>query len=502
MHEAWSRVAGVTLLCSSLPLFGQQVDQPAAPTAVQSKLNGPRETGPPALKSYLLPPNPAAAVLPPAQVEINHDHEYTLPELVDIAEREHPQTRIAWVTAKNAALASGIAASTYFPRISATIVGGYQGSSGSSSAFGVTTDGSASATGSVSAVSMEWLLFDFGGRYHVVDATRKLAKVSSIGFTGEHQVVIYQVCVTYYAYNAARLRHRANEASLRNAREIEVAAENRYRDGIGTVLETNQARQATALAQLNLIQAQGAEENAYAALLATMGVSPLEQLRIASLEPRQLSEDVLQPVNQVVAESLARRSDVLAAYAAEQASQAAVKAAATQYLPKVFVAGTGAYVSGDLGLTAIPAIGEQLPTLNISGNHWNGALIGGVTVPIFDGRQRAQGIQQAKNESLKAAATLDRIRIEAVREVVTTQNTLKTSIEANRASAVLVDVSQTAYDAALDAYKHGLGTVSAVLTAQTAQLQAQLSLDESESAVHTAAVTFAFARGRLGSVPW
>ena len=248
-------------------------------------------------------------------------------------------------------------------------------------------------------MSMEWLLFDFGGRHHVVDATRKLAKVSSIAFTGEHQAVIYQVCIAYYSYNAARLRHGANEASLRNAREIEVAAENRYRDGIGTVLETNQARQATALAQLNLIQAQGAEENAYAALLATLGVSPLEQLRIASLAPRQISQDRLQPINEVVAESLARRSDVLAAYAAEQASQAAVKAAGTQYLPKVFVAGTGAYVSGGLGLTAIPAIGEQLPTFNISGNHWNGAIIGGVTVPVFDARRRAQGIEQAKNES-------------------------------------------------------------------------------------------------------
>jgi outer membrane protein len=501
MSEAWVHVAGVTLLCSSLPLLGQQADLPTAPTALHSNLEGQQTTEPPALKSYLLPPNPAAGVLPSPQVEINHEHEYTLPELIDIAERAHPQTRIAWVTAKNAALASGIAASTYYPRISATIVGGYQGSSGSNSAFGVSTNESASATGSVSAMSAEWLLFDFGGRNHVVDATRKLAKVSSIAFTGEHQAVIYQVCIAYYSYNAARLRHGANEASLRNAREIEVAAENRYRDGIGTVLETNQARQATALAQLNLIQAQGAEENAYAALLATLGVSPLEQLRIASLAPRRISQDLLQPINQVVAESLARRSDVLAAYAAEQASQAAVKAAATQYLPKIFVAGTGAYVSGGLGLTAIPAIGEQLPTFNISGNHWNGAIIGGVTVPVFDGRRRAQGIEQAKNESVKAAATLDRVRIEAVREVVAAQNTLKTSIEAERASAVLVDASQTGYDAALEAYKHGVGTVTAVLTAQTALLQAQLSFDESESATQTAAVTLAFARGQLGGVP-
>jgi outer membrane protein len=267
------------------------------------------------------------------------------------------------------------------------------------------------------------------------------------------------------------------------------------------VLETTQARQATALARLNVIQAQGAEENTYALLLAAMGISPLENIRIASLASRQLSENMLQPIDQIVAESLARRPDVLAAYAAEQASQAAVKAAKTQYLPKIFVAGTGAYVSGDLGLTAIPGVGEQLPTFNISGNHWNGAIIAGVTVPLFDARQRAQGIQQAKNESVRAAATLDKVRIQAVQEVVAAQNTLKTSIEANRASAALVDAAQTAYDAALDAYKHGVGTITAVLTAQTALLQAQLSLDQSESATQTAAVTLAFASGRLGRTP-
>ena len=195
MPDVLTRLACMTLLCASLPAPGQQTGLPPAPTAIRSNENAQQGTEPPALKEYILPPNPAAAVFPVSPVEVEHEHEYTLPELVDIAERAHPETRIAWVTAKNAALASGIAASTYFPRVSATIVGGYQGSSGSSSAFGATTNGSASVTGTVSAVSMEWLLFDFGGRYHVVDATRKLAKVSSIAFTGEHQAVIHEVCV-------------------------------------------------------------------------------------------------------------------------------------------------------------------------------------------------------------------------------------------------------------------------------------------------------------------
>ena len=152
-------------------------------------------------------------------------------------------------------------------------------------------------------------------------------------------------------------------------------------------------------------------------------------------------------------------------------------------------------------MTAIPAIGEQLPTLNLSGNHWNGAVIAGVTVPLFDARQRADAIQHAKNNASQAAATLDKVRMEAIRQVVAARNTLRTSIAANRASTTLVDAAQTAYDAARDAYKHDVGTVTEMLTAQTQLEQARLSLDETESAALTAAVTLAFASGQLGSPP-
>ena len=43
-------------------------------------------------------------------------HQYTLPELIDIAQRHHPETREAWEKARQAALAVGIAEATYLPR--------------------------------------------------------------------------------------------------------------------------------------------------------------------------------------------------------------------------------------------------------------------------------------------------------------------------------------------------------------------------------------------------
>jgi outer membrane protein len=454
-----------------------------------------------AANGYFLSPNLDAAVLPRPSVKLDPQHEYTLPELIDIAEREHQETRIAWETAKNAAIGEGFARSTYLPNVTANVLGGYQGSTGSTTAFGYPLGSSGSAAGTVSALSLQWLLFDFGGRGNIVNAAQKVAQSSHITFAGAHQKVIHDVCIAYYALLAARLRVHTNEQALANAKDIQMAAESRYKEGIGTVIESTETRQLTAQFQLATIDAQGAERDAYAALLAATGLSPLENIQIAPLEHRQLSPEVLAPVEEVVKNALARRPDVLAAYASQQASEATVKAAESQDRPKIFVAGTGAYSSGELALSAIPGVGGELPTLNISGRHWSTAILAGVTIPVFDGKRRADIVEQARNDSVKAAAVLDRVRIDAAREIVVAMNALKTSVAANEAAAVLQEASKTAYDAALDAYKQGVGSVTAVIEAETKVLQANLASDDAYSSALSAAATLAFATGSLGAAP-
>lgn len=450
---------------------------------------------------FLEPPNPAAAVIPKPHVALDPERSYTLAELIDIAEREHPETRIAWESTRNAALATGIAESTYLPRITANVIGGYQASSGSSSILGFTSSGSASTGGTVSALSLEWLLFDFGGRRNVVDASRKLQLVSNIAFTGVHQKIIHDVCLAYYAYLAAVRRVTTTQATLMNAQQIEAAARQRYQRGVGTILETSQAAQTSAQAQFASLQAKIVERDAYASLIGVMGVSPLANIKIAANPDHALNREMRVAIDTVVKDALSRRPDVLGAYAAKQASQAAVRAAEAQYRPKIFVAGTGAYVSGQIGLTAIPAIGEQLPTLNISGNHWNSTLLVGLSISVFDAHAKANAISQARNNAARAADTLDRVRLDAVREIVLAQNAVNNSLAAIDAARALVGASQTAYDAGVESYKHDVGTITDVIAIQTQLLQANLALDDAYSSALSSAATLAFATGALGGAP-
>src|SRR6266481_312422 len=60
------------------------------------------------------------------QIEIVPDKIYELPELIDIAERSNPTTRIAWERARQAASAVGLSQSAYFPYLVASAGAGYE----------------------------------------------------------------------------------------------------------------------------------------------------------------------------------------------------------------------------------------------------------------------------------------------------------------------------------------------------------------------------------------
>jgi outer membrane protein TolC len=54
------------------------------------------------------------------RVSINPRKVYSLAELIDIAERNNPETRVAWERARQAAAAVGLSESAYYPFLAAS----------------------------------------------------------------------------------------------------------------------------------------------------------------------------------------------------------------------------------------------------------------------------------------------------------------------------------------------------------------------------------------------
>jgi outer membrane protein TolC len=137
-----------------------------------------------------------------------------------------------------------------------------------------------------------------------------------------------------------------------------------------------------------MIQATGAAQNAYLTLISAMGISPLTQIKVADVSDRRLTPAMAGSVEKVISAALAQRPDILAAYAAQKASLANVRAAEADFLPKIFISGTSSYNNGSLNISAIPSIGNQASIANLSGNQFGSTVFAGVTLPLYDGGTR------------------------------------------------------------------------------------------------------------------
>ena len=480
---------------SAIEMAPDRPDRPWTPATTRTGEIVPDEKPPPEQpksETFVLPSNTALAELPPP-LEFDRHKVYSLAELIDIAQSNNPSTRRAWNAAKEAALAAGIAKSAYLPRVTATAVGGWQMLQ---SAPLVET-----ARGTLSSVSVQWLLFDFGQRAAVAEAASQGSAIANIGFTAAHQQLIHEVSLAFYANSAARARVSNISQSLTNAQHVEIVAEERMKRGIGTVVEAAQAHQATAQARLGLIQAQGAAQNAYLGLLSAMGVSPRTEIRVADASDRKLTPALANSVDKVISEALARRPDILAAYAAQKASLANVVAAETDFLPKLFTASTGSYNSGTVSISGVPGNRQSLVGLKSLGKRYGATVLAGVAFPLYDAGERDAVLKQAEAKADSAKLTLTRTRDEAVRQIVLSNNGLRTSLSAHKASTALSSAAQTTFNATLAAFRNGVGPITDAISAQTALLQARNASTDAYSTALAAAATLALSTGSLGAAP-
>ncbi|OUI84609.1 TolC family protein [Acetobacter tropicalis] len=472
---------------------------------------------------FTLPANQALGPRAP-DAEINSTHPYSLAELIDIAQSSNPTTRIAWNTARDAALAVGITRTAYLPHLSATVVGGYthqhnNGGNPSLSNAGQIGEGANdlinqaegltdgvrnrnSGSGEVQTLSMEWLLFDFGKREAIINAAKQAQLANNILFTAAHQKVIYDVTLAFYTHAAAAARVVLVQQAVTNAHSVQAAAEMRLKQGQGTIVDVTQARQMTAQAELRLVQAQNAAENTYLNLMTAMGISPNTRLQTTNVSNRALTMADARLTDDMVRQAVAQRPDVLAAYASAKASQSRIAAAKADFLPKVFVSGNVAYSTGQLALSSVPGVGsDSSPTLNLSTNNFSSLILGGITVPVFDGGMRAAVLRQVKNQADSAQTLLRKTVDESVKQIIVAENSLHASLSAYTAATKLLTASQTAFDAAFAAYRNGVGSITQATMAQTGLLDAQLGKSDAYYASLIAASSLAFATGSIQPNP-
>jgi outer membrane protein len=425
------------------------------------------------------PPRSAPAFAPdPSKI-------YTLPELVNLAEQNNPDTRVAWENAKARAADLGISKASLYPTVAALVIA----QSARENLFFAPNYYRQTVDTFSPALEVDYIIFDFGRRVQEIAASRANLLAANFLFNDTHRKVIFQVMAAYYHVLDTKGQEDVAEANLKNAQTDQEAAEARLQLGLATLPDVLEARSAAAQADYDLQAAIGASEIAHGDLATALGISPVNPLQVESIQSLTIPQDLTVTVEASIDKALAQRPDLMQRVAELRAAHAEVKEAKTAYLPTLSIHGTA-------GLAKNYSEQYQYPgAYSANQEFWNARL--SLTWTLFDGFAREQRLARAKAEQKQAAADVDAIRDQVENEVWSAYSTARTALRQQKAAAALLEAASSSYNAALQSYTYGVRSQIDVVSAQRALAAARTADVTARTQLLTGVAALAFQTGDL-----
>jgi outer membrane protein len=391
------------------------------------------------------PPSPQKPAQIPEDLRA-HAASLSLGEVVDVALRNSPQTREAWWRARAAAAEIDLRRANLYPEIDlqAELLTARQALTGGVGAVTATTLGPAA--------TINYLLFDFGGRRADVESARQALFVADFLHNQAIQDVVLQVERVYYQYQGTKALLLAEQTSLKEAETNFQAADERRRAGVATITDVLQTRTALAQAQLNVESLEGELQAVRGGLAATMGlpanlpydVAPLP----AEIAPRQTGE----AVEALIDRALAGRPDVESARAQALSAASDLARDRADLLPKLSLQGSLAHPYYGSSFTAPGAV-------------YSGALL--LSFPLFDGGSRASRVRQSQADLEAARSHVETLEQQATVQVWTDYAALHTAAQRIETSRTLLQSAEESEQATSERYRAGVGSILDLLTAQS-----------------------------------
>jgi outer membrane protein TolC len=427
--------------------------------------------------------------LPGAELAGRLEKTNDLPDLIDLAQRSNPQTRVAWEQARAAAAQLGLADSAYLPVLAFVATAGYEYSVYPAPGGLLVASGPNFNPGA----TLQWTLLDFGRRRATFDAAQQDLLRANFQFNRTHQQVAYDVQRSFYGYDSSRSRLHAAEATLKTAQTVLEASSLRLTNGLGTKSDFLQARQEFARAQFELQSAQRGLSDAWALLAESLGVSPTVVFSVAELSELPMPTNLVESVEVTIDRALRQRPDLAAQLAVLRSREAEIRRAQSAYLPSIALSGSG---GGTMGRWDATSPGSTAGPYGYADGQYSAFLTFSWT--LFDGFARKNRLRESEARRDAARAELTALELKTLREVWKAYADVKASFLQYDYARALIAASEDAYDAALTAYKNGLGTIVQLLTAERDLARARTTLIESRAEVLTTSATLAFATGDWG----
>ena len=418
-------------------------------------------------------PAPAApapsSTLPVAPVQT-----FTLAQAVQSTLTRNPQIVAAQQSLEAAQQGVAQARAGYGPSVSVNANGtaGATNAPVSSALTSPTATGTAGIAGTIT-------VFDNGRTKALVESAQAGVASAQAALKQTQQDLALQAAAQFFTVLSSEGVADAQQQVLAQAQAQLALVQAQVRAGVAPQADVIQAQAQVAQAQVSVLNAGAQILTTKASLASTMGIDTTTPIEVAS--PTVPSPQLSVTSDQVIAAALRNRPEIAKANAAVQAAQAGLD---TAYV------NAGPQVSIGLGAGYTPASTE--PALNNTASY---GLTGTISLPLFDsGRGRAEiaGAQATlKGAQASLSSTILSIRQDAYQSYLGAVQAAA-NVTATQAAKAAAD---QALSVAQGQYRAGVGTIIAVIQAQTTAAQADVNAASAVYSYESALATLQHAQG-------
>jgi outer membrane protein len=306
-------------------------------------------------------------------------------------------------------------------------------------------------------VTVSQSITDFGRTTNLTASADFAAKAENQNALATKEQILLAVDQAFYSALQAHAVLAVAEQTVSARQTVSDQVEALFKSKLRSQLDFSFASVNLAQARLLVLDAQNNENAALAALSAVLGYPGLQDFRL--VEDTTATAAPPANVDDLIAEALAKRPEMLALGFQYQSAQKLQTAERDSFLPTIEAVGV-------VGNTPV-----RDPVLS----NWYGAVGVNVGIPLFNGFLYSARSREAR---LKTQATQDRLldlRNRISRDVRTSWLNANTAYQRLSVTQQLLDQAKLALDLAQTRYSLGLSSIVELSQAQLQQTQAQIS---------------------------
>jgi outer membrane protein len=419
----------------------------------------------------------------------------SLTDVMGLALCNSPKSRGSWAALRAQGLQLRVDLGAYLPTVSAD--GGigldHTGTSVPEVPF---YDSNVKAQGRKAELKFNLVLLDFGQRAAKVEHDRALVAAAAASQDETFQEVLLNAGQTYYDTVDAIALLDSTKMVETISQDSYIVTKARYDAGAGVITDVLQAQTAYLQSKVKRETADGDSAIAHGNLALQIGLAAdtFYTLRDPAGSDSVVDAE-LEPANVLIAAAEKANPKVVAAIAKLSAAEADIKAAVALGKPTI---GLLAQVSrqeqllrGENNLFSF----TQTPASNVTRDRQVNLEF---SIPVFNGFSHRYGIQQANAQAAASKAQLQDTKQQLDLEVWTAYQSVKTQTQKIRETAELLAVAHQSYNASLERYRVGSGSILDVLSAQSAVANADEQRIEAVSNWRIAKLKLAASLGDLG----